>query len=109
MEPVADTDLRHYLANATGSKKERSTLCKMFGCLSSAVAYLHLNKCRHKDLKPHNILIKDEKVYVADFGLALDYTMTNRETTMGRPEAFTELYVAPEVSIMQTTIKLLLI
>jgi serine/threonine protein kinase len=72
MEPVADTDLRHYLANATGLKKERSTLCKMFGCLSSAVAYLHLNKCRHKDLKPHNILIKDEKVYVADFGLALD-------------------------------------
>jgi serine/threonine protein kinase len=97
MEPVADFDLRRYLAKEAWTTEELATLRTFVGCLCSALAYLHENKCRHKDLKPHNILIKDSTVYIADFGIAFDWTESQRETTVGRPEAYTEAYVAPEV------------
>lgn len=57
MQPVADTDLHRYLSKEEWAEAELVTLRSWIGCLSSALAYLHANACRHKDLKPHNILI----------------------------------------------------
>ncbi|KAI4924871.1 uncharacterized protein J4E92_006907 [Alternaria infectoria] len=101
MEPVADLDLQQYLARDAWTTQDYVVLRGFVGCLCSALVYLHDNKCRHKDLKPSNILIKGEQVYIADFGLALDWTEAQRETTMGQPEAYTPAYIAPEVGMLQ--------
>ncbi|KAH7067923.1 hypothetical protein FB567DRAFT_253124 [Paraphoma chrysanthemicola] len=97
MKPVADGDLHRHLSKETWSKQELTTLRSWFGCLCSALAYLHANHCRHKDLKPHNILIDGDKVLLADFGTALDWTEAESDVTKDAPEAYTRLYVAPEV------------
>ena len=68
MDPVVDIDLKHYLLLDPFSEKNRSHLRCFLGCLASAVKYLHEHKCRHKDIKPGNILIKDDKVLITDFG-----------------------------------------
>ncbi|CAN9270265.1 unnamed protein product [Alternaria alternata] len=101
MEPVADLDLQQYLTRDVWITQDYVVLRGFVGCLCSALVYLHHNKCRHKDLKPSNILIKGEQVYIADFGLALDWTEAQRETTMGQPEAYTPAYIAPEVGMLQ--------
>ena len=98
MEPVADTDLRHFLMKFSFSSEELATLRTYFGCLCSAVRYLHEQNCRHKDLKPHNILIKNDIVLITDFGTALDWTGLDTDTTIGLPESFTYTYAAPEVA-----------
>jgi len=69
-----------------------------FGCICSAVRYLHQQNCRHKDIKPANILVKDDQVYITDFGLALDWTELQAETTAGIPTMYTHAYAAPEVA-----------
>ncbi|KAF2117391.1 ankyrin repeat-containing domain protein [Lophiotrema nucula] len=97
MQPVADTDLNRHLANTFWTPDTLAILQSFIGCLCSTLAYLHQNKCRHKDLKPQNILIKGDTVLIADFGTALDWTESHSDITTGPPEAFTKLYVAPEV------------
>ncbi|MBI4016485.1 MAG: serine/threonine protein kinase [Candidatus Aenigmarchaeota archaeon] len=72
--------------------------------LLSALQYMHEKGVTHKDLKPQNIMVKKERVYVTDFNIsdiikpetgikntALFYTAS---TT--RIEGFTDLYASPE-------------
>src|SRR6202040_2867361 len=67
-----------------------------FGCLSSAVRYLHTSrKIKHKDIKPENILVdRYGSVLLADFGISKQYeddTLTEGTTP------FTDKYAPPEV------------
>lgn len=96
MSPVADCDLSRFLRTAPGSRDGISSLRTFFGCLATAVAYLHKNKIRHKDIKPSNVLVKDGNVLLTDFGLSRDCNHT-RSTTEG-PTARTAKYCAPEVA-----------
>lgn len=81
MAPIADCNLKEYL-DAELTTERRSPLCTFFGCLTSAVHYLHENRVRHKDIKPQNVLVKGgDHVYLTDFGLALDYSEAGRSTT----------------------------
>lgn len=97
MEPVADMDLKHFLTRGPFPETDFDVLRTFFGCLCSAVRYLHRSNCRHKDIKPANILIKDKRVYVTDFGIALDWTELGQETTEGPTLTYTNAYAAPEV------------
>lgn len=97
MDPVADIDLKHYLLLEPFPKESLSCLRSFFGCLVSAVRYLHEQRCRHKDIKPANILVRDQTVLITDFGTALDWTDLDADATCGRPEAYTNMYAAPEV------------
>ena len=56
-----------------------------------ALAYLHRRGIIHRDLKPGNVLVKDEHVYVLDFGLAVDQDKQDGNTVG------TLSYIAPEV------------
>ncbi|KAL1611858.1 hypothetical protein SLS60_000079 [Paraconiothyrium brasiliense] len=67
------------------------------GCIISAVEYLHSQSIRHKDLKPSNILLAEEKLWLADFGTATDFSDQTVSTTEG-VERGTPKYFAPEVA-----------
>jgi serine/threonine protein kinase len=64
------------------------------GCLVSAISYLHDEKIRHKDLKPSNILLSPDHLWVSDFGSATDFTELSHSATNN--ERGTPRYFAPE-------------
>ena len=111
LEPVADGgDLAGYLQNYRDqgfrlrgevNKKnvyQNLTLRRAFGCLSSALDFIHGQTIRHKDIKPQNILIHQGKVMYTDFGLSYDYGDIGQSTTTGNPQGITKRYCAPEVA-----------
>jgi serine/threonine protein kinase len=97
ISPVADYDLACLLDRAPTSSDQKLLLRTYFGCLSTAVAYLHDNKVRHKDIKPQNVLIKGKTAFLTDFGISRDWTEMSRSTTQGTT-FFTPQYCAPEVA-----------
>ena len=112
LDPVADGgDLANFLLSYRdrgfqllndGTKYENLSqneiLCKAFGCLASALAFIHEQTIRHKDIKPQNILIHRGEVMYTDFGLSYDFGDVGRSTTTGKPQGFTRKYCAPEVA-----------
>jgi serine/threonine protein kinase len=97
MEPVADCDMDAFLNRSDFSPADFVCIRQAFGCLCSAILYLQEKQCRHKDIKPHNILLKGAKIYITDFGIARDWTQKGRSTTTGAAGAFSPEYAAPEV------------
>ncbi|KAH7346045.1 kinase-like domain-containing protein [Pyrenochaeta sp. MPI-SDFR-AT-0127] len=93
ISPVADCDLAHYIQQACIDSEKRSTLQMFFGCLATALCYLHGNSIKHSDIKPQNILIYKSDVLITDFGLARDYL----DTTSG-PTLLSPRYCSPEVA-----------
>ncbi|KAI9764123.1 MAG: hypothetical protein M1840_008683 [Geoglossum simile] len=97
MSPVASCDLKAFLERDPFPKDDFHLLRGFFGCLCSAVLYLHNSKCRHKDLKPRNTLVYMNNVLITDFGTARDWSGHSRSTTTGRSGAYIPGYAAPEV------------
>jgi serine/threonine protein kinase len=93
---VADCDLKTFLERKPF--RESFILRQAFGCLCSAVQYLHSQSCRHKDIKPANILLKNGEVFITDFGTARDWSEGGRATTTGMTGPYTPAYAAPEVA-----------
>ncbi|KAI9860489.1 MAG: hypothetical protein M1813_006148 [Trichoglossum hirsutum] len=97
MSPVADCDLSRFLRDSPSSADSISLMRTFFGCLATALSYLHDSSIRHKDIKPSNILVKDTTVLLTDFGLSLDCNDLTRSTTEGLTP-LTRRYCAPEVA-----------
>lgn len=99
MSPVADSDLRVFLekscVEAGYPRNSMRLLDSWFGCLISALAYTHREMVKHEDIKPNNILIKGDKVYLTDFGTAKDFEGLE-STTADFHEQGTPVYWAPE-------------
>ena len=98
MSPLADSDLKGYLVYASDCPENNvlSPIRHWFGCLATAVRYLHLNQIRHRDIKPGNILVHNRQVLLVDFGLAWDWKDAKSSTTSTYC-ACTRPYAAPEV------------
>lgn len=97
MDPAADCNLAVYLNEDANDPHKQSLLLSFFGCLVDALSYLHNEVyVRHNDIKPQNILVHHEHVFLADFGISLDWSETLRTTTVA-PAARTPQYCAPEV------------
>ncbi|OAA51585.1 Protein kinase-like domain protein [Metarhizium rileyi] len=67
----------------------------IMGCVARALAHCHANNVRHLDIKPSNILLRPDRVYLADFGISRDVTGQEQTTTDGIPG--TERWRAPEL------------
>lgn len=96
MSPVADCDLRRFLGCPDQFPEKRQYIPKWFMSLAEALAYVHLKHCRHKDIKPANILISGSTVLLTDFGTSLDFSTTQSTSTGGA--LMTPKYCAPEVA-----------
>ncbi|RKK75275.1 hypothetical protein BFJ69_g7865 [Fusarium oxysporum] len=96
MDPRADGHLEKSLHENTPEVADK--ISSWFGCLLSGVAYAHRRGIRHRDIKPHNILVKDGTVLLSDFGISMmGIGITVPTTFVGRPRARTLEYCAPEV------------
>lgn len=93
MEYIEGIDLKDYIKKH-GKLDYKETL-KIVKQIAKALEHAHKNGVVHRDIKPHNILIKDEGIVkVADFGIAraaTSATMTNTKSVMGSVH-----YVSPE-------------
>lgn len=88
----ADANLHKYL------KPGQAPRGQWFSCLIGVVSYIHALGIRHRDLKPSNILIKGDKVLLADFGISqMGLGKTMPTTYRYRNAARTREYCAPEV------------
>ncbi|KAH9240819.1 hypothetical protein K456DRAFT_579234 [Colletotrichum gloeosporioides 23] len=97
MSPIADADLHVHLLRCEKSLDNRKFMLRpFFGCLMTALAYIHSKNIRHKDIKPGNILVKGDTVYLADFGTS-KLRLDGHLTTNGGSKEGTPRYWAPEV------------
>jgi serine/threonine protein kinase len=96
--PVGECDLKQYLDKPIFTASELRSIRQFFGCITSGVEYLHRKSCRHKDIKPGNILIRRGVVYITDFGLAYDWTDKSKSKTEGLVGDRSINYMAPEIA-----------
>jgi serine/threonine protein kinase len=95
------TDLSAIEPSSAAQYSETTAKCPLeflrnvVGCVSRALAHCHANNVRHLDIKPSNILLKADRVYLADFGISRDVSGQDQTTTEGMPG--TERWRAPEL------------
>lgn len=98
MSPVADSNLAQFLELSPLPTEQLIYLRRFYGCLSSALGYLHENRIRHKDIKPFNILVHGDNALITDFGTSLDWRDRGHSTTSDEPTSpLTLAYCSPEV------------
>lgn len=97
MRPVADCNLEKYYELAAADSDKKSLLRGFFGCLTSTLDYLHRSKVVHQDIKPQNILVKDDQVILTDFGISRSWEGLTRSTTTADLDR-SWIYAAPEVA-----------
>ncbi|KAF4957171.1 hypothetical protein FSARC_11380 [Fusarium sarcochroum] len=88
----ADANLDNFI------KPGKTPKTQWFGCLIRVMGHIHGLGIRHRDIKPSNILIKGDKILLADFGISLmGLGKTMPTTYQHRNAARTREYCAPEV------------
>jgi serine/threonine protein kinase len=75
---------------------EMMWLKKWFGCLASALAYMHGQGIRHQDIKPSNIIHRTGDVYFTDFSSSSQFEI-GQTTSTETPARISQMYGAPEV------------
>jgi len=98
MTPVAECNLKDYLADPLRWPSKQDHLSRWFLSLASALSYLHnAAGIRHKDIKPANILISGQNVFLSDFGISHEFSPDDSES-YGAGVMMTPKYSAPEVA-----------
>ena len=99
MLPVSDYDLRKFLSLYT-KQDHPPAMTELtypwFGCLLDALAFAHKLKIRHEDIKPSNILIKNNQPYLSDFGVAQDFAEVSERVSLDQRVQGTLTYRPPD-------------
>lgn len=98
MSPVAECDLSQVLNDPSTYTPHilPELLRRWFLSLAQALAHIHGHRCRHKDIKPANILVSNNEVLLSDFGTSLEF---DNDESVSTGDAFmTPKYCAPEVA-----------
>jgi hypothetical protein len=94
-ELIQGIDLGHRLR--AGPVAVRETV-RIVVNVADTLGYAHRQGIVHRDIKPANILLgRDGRVYVTDFGVALDVTGSDGD----RPGIGTAAYMSPEQAVSQ--------
>lgn len=90
MEYVKGETLKHYIQKK-GKLSEQETI-RISKQIAEALKHAHLNKIVHRDIKPHNILLTEDRIVkVADFGIAratTSSTINNSSNVIGSVHYF---------------------
>jgi len=95
MTPSADFDLA-YLIGSHSRAVNTEIVLQWFSCLASSVDYLHSNCVKHQDIKPSNILIRGDTIFLADFGVSK--TFNDFDSTSSTSGNMTRKYCSPETA-----------
>ena len=102
LQPVADRNLKQYMnGGPLTSTTEQKRFRTYFGCLAHTIRFLHDSSMEtlHKDIKPENILLKDGRLILTDFGTAFDWSRTGQSMTRSNAgDHRTPRYQSPEVA-----------
>jgi serine/threonine protein kinase len=98
MYPAADDDLTHFLYEDCQqvSELQKQWINTWFGCLASALVYMHSNGIHHEDIKPNNIVHHGSKIFFTDFSSSRRLE-AGQETSTDSPAMASRLFAAPEV------------
>ena len=86
-EPAADLDLRTYLELADPDRNQDRTvrvnldfMRRSLGCLANALACTHGAGYDHGDIRPENILVNCDRIYLSKFSFGLATTKDRKES-----------------------------
>jgi serine/threonine protein kinase len=102
MVPVGEEDL-HYVMDRMGhSGPTPDDIRRLEGwmmCLATAVAYMHSRYIQHRDIKPQNVICKDDKLYFIDFHSSIDRSDSeyDYDSEGGKDVPYTVRWTAPEI------------
>ncbi|KAA6393359.1 MAG: putative NEK protein kinase [Streblomastix strix] len=101
MEYCEGGDLHQFIEEMKKSKTQlsREDACDYIEQIASAIYLLHSVGIIHGDIKPSNVLIKDGKIKLADFGLARKLKVEKDQIEI---HGGTILYLAPELLLHKT-------
>lgn len=95
MEYVRGRTLKQLILQRGALQKEEAV--EIMKQLISAVAHAHENNIIHRDIKPQNVLVKDDgTIKITDFGIALAHdavSLTQSDSILGSAH-----YIAPETT-----------
>ena len=88
-----------YLHNSDDDPLDAETILRWMSQLAEGIQFLHAKDLVHRDIKTHNVLVENDQIKIADFGLAKAFrradsaaSMTNYAYAQGTFE-----YMAPEL------------
>lgn len=101
MTPVGDCDLKTFFETLGDGKDRRHSekllwVPRWFGCLASALKYIHKQNIRHEDIKPSNIIHRGPDIFFTDFSSAGRFAVDEDSSTESLSRC-TARYAAPEV------------
>lgn len=96
---IAETDAEAVLSSTAACKQlYDQVLCRLgksIGCIAQAVKWLHDRRIQHKDLKPSQILVSSQGLWLGDFGWSKNMSDSACSTT-AEGKTTTPKYLAPE-------------
>ena len=82
MEYIGGENLRQYVKRQPAGRLSEAEALPIINKVAEAVSYLHQNKVTHLDIKPDNILLRENGTPVLiDFGLAKHYDKKGKATS----------------------------